>query len=77
MCVCVCVRVRVHTVRAGFLHLAEALAYRRDSEVAVRAVIDMLKSGERCNPEAELIGKGRLRPHSEPPPATPTLVQEP
>ncbi|CAL8303109.1 unnamed protein product [Merluccius merluccius] len=44
-------------VRAGFLHLAEALAYRRDSEVHVRAVIDMLKAGERCNPEAELIGK--------------------
>ncbi|XP_059894470.1 integrator complex subunit 1 isoform X2 [Gadus macrocephalus] len=48
---------RLSDVRAGFLHLAEALAYRRDSEVAVRAVIDMLKAGERCNPEAELIGK--------------------
>ena len=54
--------VSVRTVRAGFLHLAEVLAYRRDSEVAVRAVIDMLKAGERCNPEAELIGKGRRQP---------------
>ncbi|KAG7262275.1 hypothetical protein CRUP_024973 [Coryphaenoides rupestris] len=48
---------RLADVRAGFLHLAEALAYRRDSEVPVRAVINMLKAGERCNPEAELIGK--------------------
>ncbi|KAJ3581991.1 hypothetical protein NHX12_016009 [Muraenolepis orangiensis] len=48
---------RLSDVRAGFLHLAEALAYRRDSEVPVRAVMDMLKAGERCNPEAELIGK--------------------
>uniref|UniRef100_A0A672ZW68 Integrator complex subunit 1 n=1 Tax=Sphaeramia orbicularis TaxID=375764 RepID=A0A672ZW68_9TELE len=44
-------------VRTGFLHLAEALAYRRDTEVPVRAVIAMLKAGERCNAEAELIGK--------------------
>lgn len=45
-------------VRTGFLHLAEALAYHRDTEVPVRAIIAMLKSGDRCNAEAELIGKG-------------------
>lgn len=50
---CVC-----PTVRTGFLHLAEALAYRRDTEVPVRAIIALLKAGERCNAEAELIGKG-------------------
>uniref|UniRef100_A0A3Q1HA21 Uncharacterized protein n=1 Tax=Anabas testudineus TaxID=64144 RepID=A0A3Q1HA21_ANATE len=44
-------------VRTGFLHLAEALAYRRDTEVPLRAIIVMLKAGERCNAEAELIGK--------------------
>lgn len=48
-------------VRTGFLHLAEALAYRRDAEVPVRAIIAMLKAGERCNAEAELIGKGNNR----------------
>lgn len=46
------------SVRKGFLHLAEALAYRRDTEVPLRAIIAMLKAGERCNAEAELIGKG-------------------
>lgn len=45
-------------VRSGFLHLAEALAYRRDIEPPLIAVIAMLKSGERCNAEPELIGKG-------------------
>lgn len=45
-------------MRTGFLHLAEALAYRRDAEVPLRAVIVMLKAGERCNAEAELVGKG-------------------
>ncbi|CAB1341759.1 unnamed protein product [Coregonus sp. 'balchen'] len=44
-------------LRTGFLHLAEALVYRRDSEVAVRAIIATLKAGERCNAEPELIGK--------------------
>ncbi|XP_045571005.1 integrator complex subunit 1 isoform X1 [Salmo salar] len=48
---------RLTDVRTGFLHLAEALAYRRDSEVAVRAIIATLKAGERCNAEPELIGK--------------------
>lgn len=45
-------------VRTGFLHLAEALAYRRDTEVPLMAVIGMLKAGDRCNAEPELIGKG-------------------
>uniref|UniRef100_A0AAV2KDQ3 Integrator complex subunit 1 n=1 Tax=Knipowitschia caucasica TaxID=637954 RepID=A0AAV2KDQ3_KNICA len=44
-------------VRTGFLHLAEALAYQRETEVPVRALIAMLKSGERCNAESELVGK--------------------
>ncbi|XP_066544954.1 integrator complex subunit 1 [Amia ocellicauda] len=48
---------RLGDVRTGFLHLAETLAYHRDSEVAVRAVIAALKAGERCNAEPELIGK--------------------
>uniref|UniRef100_W5K0G9 Integrator complex subunit 1 n=1 Tax=Astyanax mexicanus TaxID=7994 RepID=W5K0G9_ASTMX len=51
---------RITDVRSGFLHLAEALAYRRDSEVPVRGVIASLKAGERCNAEPELIIKGRL-----------------
>uniref|UniRef100_A0A672MLC9 Integrator complex subunit 1 n=1 Tax=Sinocyclocheilus grahami TaxID=75366 RepID=A0A672MLC9_SINGR len=42
-------------VRTGFLHLAEALAYRRDSEVAVRGIIASLRAGEKCNAEPELI----------------------
>uniref|UniRef100_A0A8D3D451 Integrator complex subunit 1 n=1 Tax=Scophthalmus maximus TaxID=52904 RepID=A0A8D3D451_SCOMX len=48
---------RHNDVRTGFLHLAEALAYRRDTEGPLRAVIAMLKAGDRCNAEAELIGK--------------------
>uniref|UniRef100_A0A4W5KXU0 Integrator complex subunit 1 n=1 Tax=Hucho hucho TaxID=62062 RepID=A0A4W5KXU0_9TELE len=48
---------RLTDVRTGFLHLAEALAYRRDSEVAVRAIIATLKAGDGCNAEPELIGK--------------------
>ncbi|KAM7371875.1 hypothetical protein PAMP_009079 [Pampus punctatissimus] len=48
---------RHNDVRTGFLHLAEVLAYRRDAEVPVRAIIAMLKAGERCNAEPELIGK--------------------
>ena len=46
-------------VRTGFLHLDKDLAYRRDSEVAVRAIIASLRAGEWCNAEPELIGKGR------------------
>ncbi|XP_039629898.1 integrator complex subunit 1 [Polypterus senegalus] len=48
---------RLSDVRSGFLHLAETLLYRRDSDVAVRTIIASLKSGERCNAEPELIGK--------------------
>lgn len=48
-------------VRTGFLHLAEALAYRRDTDVPLRAVIAMLKAGDRCNAEAELISKGTFQ----------------
>ncbi|XP_028842567.1 integrator complex subunit 1 isoform X2 [Denticeps clupeoides] len=48
---------RITDVRTGFLHLAETLAYRRDSEVAVRGVIASLRAGERCNAEPELVGK--------------------
>ncbi|XP_051995791.1 integrator complex subunit 1 [Xyrauchen texanus] len=48
---------RITDVRTGFLHLAEALAYRRDSEVAVRGIIASLRAGERCNAEPELTRK--------------------
>uniref|UniRef100_A0A668UDN3 Uncharacterized protein n=1 Tax=Oreochromis aureus TaxID=47969 RepID=A0A668UDN3_OREAU len=48
---------RLSDVRTGFLHLAEALAYRRDTEVPLRAIIAMLKTGEKCNAEPELVGK--------------------
>uniref|UniRef100_A0A4W4DNX1 DUF3677 domain-containing protein n=1 Tax=Electrophorus electricus TaxID=8005 RepID=A0A4W4DNX1_ELEEL len=44
-------------VRTGCLHLADALAYKRDAEVAVRGVIASLRAGERCNAEPELIRK--------------------
>ncbi|XP_031422445.1 integrator complex subunit 1 isoform X2 [Clupea harengus] len=44
-------------VRAGFLHLAEVLSLRRDSEVAAKGLIASLRAGERCNAEPELIGK--------------------
>uniref|UniRef100_A0A8C1WSC8 Integrator complex subunit 1 n=1 Tax=Cyprinus carpio TaxID=7962 RepID=A0A8C1WSC8_CYPCA len=48
---------RITDVRTGFLHLAEALPYRRDSEVAVRGIIASLRAGEKCNAEPELIRK--------------------
>lgn len=48
---------RIADVRTGFLHLAEALAYRRDSEVAARGIIASLRAGEKCNAEPELIRK--------------------
>ncbi|TSS23714.1 Integrator complex subunit 1 [Bagarius yarrelli] len=48
---------RITDVRTGFLHLAEALAYRRDSEVAVRGIIASLQAKEKCNAEPELIKK--------------------
>ncbi|XP_041941283.1 integrator complex subunit 1 isoform X1 [Alosa sapidissima] len=44
-------------VRAGFLHLAEVLTLRRDSEVAIKGLMASLRAGERCNAEPELIGK--------------------
>lgn len=47
-------------VRTGFLHIAEALEVHRDAEVPLRAVIAMLKAGDRCNTEAELVVKGLL-----------------
>ncbi|XP_030067172.1 integrator complex subunit 1 [Microcaecilia unicolor] len=53
-------RHRISDVQAGFLHLAEALAFHRDSEVinsTVRAIITTLKSGGKCSIEPELIGK--------------------
>ncbi|XP_056117655.1 integrator complex subunit 1 isoform X2 [Rhinichthys klamathensis goyatoka] len=48
---------RITDVRTGFLHLAESLAYRRDSEVAARGIIASLRAGEKCNAEPELIRK--------------------
>uniref|UniRef100_A0A3B3ZVG2 Uncharacterized protein n=1 Tax=Periophthalmus magnuspinnatus TaxID=409849 RepID=A0A3B3ZVG2_9GOBI len=45
----------MHTDRTGFLHLADALAYQRETEVPVRAIIAMLKAGERYNAETELV----------------------
>ncbi|XP_049759647.1 integrator complex subunit 1 isoform X1 [Elephas maximus indicus] len=53
-------RRRVGDVRSGFLHLAEALAFRRDSETVnstVQAIIATLRSGEKCSLEPELVGK--------------------
>ncbi|XP_074866589.1 integrator complex subunit 1 isoform X2 [Carettochelys insculpta] len=53
-------RHRISDVRGGFLHLAEALAFHHDPDAVsstVRAIIATLKSGEKCNVEAELISK--------------------
>ncbi|KAK7806505.1 hypothetical protein U0070_017497 [Myodes glareolus] len=53
-------RRRISDVRSGLLHLAEALNFHHDLEVAnstVRAVITTLKSGEKCAVEPELISK--------------------
>lgn len=50
-------------VRSGLLHLAEALTFHHDLEVAnstVRAVIATLRSGEKCTVEPELINKGTV-----------------
>lgn len=50
-------------VRSGLLHLAEALSFHRDLEVAnstARAVIATLRSGEKCTVEPELISKGTV-----------------
>lgn len=51
----------VPVVRSGFLHLADALAFRGDVEVVsstVRALVTTLRSGEKCGVEPELVGKG-------------------
>ncbi|NXI52993.1 INT1 protein, partial [Chloroceryle aenea] len=53
-------RHRISDVRGGFLHLTEALTFRRDPDLissTVRAIIATLKSGEKCNVEPELISK--------------------
>ncbi|NXN93380.1 INT1 protein, partial [Rhinopomastus cyanomelas] len=53
-------RHRISDVRGGFLHLTEALTFRRDPDLVsstVRAIIATLKSGEACNVEPELISK--------------------
>ncbi|XP_014390760.1 PREDICTED: integrator complex subunit 1, partial [Myotis brandtii] len=65
---------RIGDVRSGFLHLAEALAFRGDMEVVsstVRALVATLRAGEKCGVEPELISKvlrGLIRvrsPHLE------------
>ncbi|NXW69038.1 INT1 protein, partial [Hirundo rustica] len=53
-------RHRISDVRGGFLHLTEALSFRRDPDLissTVCAIIATLKSGEKCNVEPELISK--------------------
>ncbi|KAK2533726.1 Ints1 [Columba guinea] len=63
-------RHRISDVRGGFLHLTEALNFRRDPDLissTVRAIIATLKSGEKCNVEPELINKvlqGLIETHS-------------
>ncbi|XP_030315606.1 integrator complex subunit 1 isoform X2 [Calypte anna] len=63
-------RHRISDVRGGFLHLTEALSFRRDPDLissTVRAIIATLKSGEKCNVEPELISKvlqGLIETHS-------------
>ncbi|XP_072838924.2 integrator complex subunit 1 [Pogona vitticeps] len=51
---------RIGDVRGGFLHLAEALAFRREADVigsTASALIAALKSGENYNVEPELVSK--------------------
>ncbi|XP_073504214.1 integrator complex subunit 1 isoform X1 [Phyllobates terribilis] len=51
---------RISDVRGGFLHLAEALAFRREPDVinsTLCAIITTLKAGDKCNVEPELISK--------------------
>ncbi|KAL8175377.1 UNVERIFIED_CONTAM: Integrator complex subunit 1, partial [Gekko kuhli] len=51
---------RINDVRGGFLHLADALAFRRDTDVigsTVRAIVATLKSSEKYNVEPELVSK--------------------
>lgn len=52
------------TVGSGLQHLAEALSFRHDLEMAsstVQAVIATLRSGEKCTVEPELISKGTTK----------------
>uniref|UniRef100_A0A8C5UBS3 Integrator complex subunit 1 n=1 Tax=Malurus cyaneus samueli TaxID=2593467 RepID=A0A8C5UBS3_9PASS len=63
-------RHRINDVRGGFLHLTEALTFRRDPDLissTVCAIIATLKSGGKCNVEPELISKvlqGLIETHS-------------
>ncbi|NXM88262.1 INT1 protein, partial [Oenanthe oenanthe] len=63
-------RHKISDVRGGFLHLTEALSFRRDPDLissTVCAIIATLKSGEKCNVEPELISKvlqGLIETHS-------------
>ncbi|XP_019493101.1 PREDICTED: integrator complex subunit 1 [Hipposideros armiger] len=53
-------RRRLSDVRSGFLHLADALAFRGDVEVVsstIRALVATLRSGEKCGVEPELVSK--------------------
>ncbi|XP_058148461.1 integrator complex subunit 1 isoform X1 [Dasypus novemcinctus] len=53
-------RRRISDARTGFLHLAEALAFGRDTELVaatVRALIGTLRAGEKCSAEPELVRK--------------------
>uniref|UniRef100_A0A8C2L7E8 Integrator complex subunit 1 n=1 Tax=Cricetulus griseus TaxID=10029 RepID=A0A8C2L7E8_CRIGR len=73
-------RRRISDVRSGLLHLAEALSFHHDLEVAnstVRAVIATLKSGEKCTVEPELISKGtaKLLAYSTHPASCPTVLR--
>lgn len=68
---------RLPAARSGLLRLAEALAFRGDSEVVnstVRAVVATLRSGEKCGVEPELVGKGNSGPGTV---RTPSLAAEP
>ncbi|NXM11999.1 INT1 protein, partial [Ploceus nigricollis] len=63
-------RHKISDVRGGFLHLTEALSFRRDPDLissTVCAINATLKSGEKCNVEPELISKvlqGLIETHS-------------
>lgn len=53
-------RHRINDIRGGFLHLADALAFRRDTDMigsTVCAIIATLKSDKKYNVEPELVSK--------------------
>lgn len=55
----------VTAAQAGFLHLADALAFCHNSEVigsTVRAIVATLKSSKTWNVEPELVSKGGVVP---------------